>query len=233
MKKNAKAAIAVAAGVLLLLGGSGSLALWNASASTTGGQIAAGTLNVTGGGAGNWYVAQYSSGDLVTDPDAYTSPVTPGLIVPGDDYIFIAPAVTLTASGGKLDYVLTGADGTVVVKDAANNPVSSGSFAALGLTAEVGVMDGSDDATALGTHVGTVGTGAGTYSVTPGTVAEGSEIYEVTSATSGSSATFSTYLHVALSADDTTGTEAQGYSIALSDNGAIAVQQVNGVTANS
>ena len=56
MNKLTKAAIAGAAGVILLMGGAGSLAYWNDSiASNPAGQtISAGTLTVTAASAGGW-----------------------------------------------------------------------------------------------------------------------------------------------------------------------------------
>ncbi|HNP14842.1 MAG: alternate-type signal peptide domain-containing protein [Cryobacterium sp.] len=54
MNKLTKSAIAGAAGIALLLGGAGSLAYWNDSASLTGGTITAGELTITANGTGTW-----------------------------------------------------------------------------------------------------------------------------------------------------------------------------------
>ena len=55
MNKLLKGAIAGAAGVALLLGGAGTFALWNSSATVTGGNIDAGNLHVADSGtAGTW-----------------------------------------------------------------------------------------------------------------------------------------------------------------------------------
>ncbi len=223
MKKTVKASIAVGAGVILLLGGGGTLALWNDSTSLTGNTIQAGKLNVTGGGAGSWYAAKYVSSTLDTDPADYDTPVTPGAIVPGDDYIFIAPAVTLTAVGGDLDYVITGADNSVKVTEAdGTTVVPSTAFADLGLTASAGPVSGT---TALTPPSDSTFVTTGSTDITPNTVPVGTTVYEVTSATSTAPVAFQTYLHVKLDANATTDLEAQGYHIALGD-GAVAVQQV-------
>jgi alternate signal-mediated exported protein len=54
MNKLTKAAIAGAAGIALLLGGAGSLAYWNTSASLTGATITAGELTITANNDGAW-----------------------------------------------------------------------------------------------------------------------------------------------------------------------------------
>lgn len=54
MNKLTKAAIAGAAGIALLLGGAGSLAYWNSSASLTGATITAGELTITANNDGAW-----------------------------------------------------------------------------------------------------------------------------------------------------------------------------------
>jgi len=54
MNKLVKASIATAAGIALLMGGAGSLALWNDSADVTAGDVSTGTLTLTPAGAGAW-----------------------------------------------------------------------------------------------------------------------------------------------------------------------------------
>lgn len=87
MNKLTKSAIAGAAGIALLLGGAGSLAYWNSSATVGGTTITAGTLTITSDpGATTNYT---SSGDSVT------------LIVPGDSVTVTQP-VTISATGDNL-----------------------------------------------------------------------------------------------------------------------------------
>ncbi|GAA3662342.1 alternate-type signal peptide domain-containing protein [Microbacterium marinilacus] len=54
MNKFVKGSIAAAAGLVLLLGGAGSLAYWNADAGIDGGSIEAGTLTLEETAAGAW-----------------------------------------------------------------------------------------------------------------------------------------------------------------------------------
>jgi alternate signal-mediated exported protein len=85
MNKLTKAAIAGAAGIALLLGGAGSLAYWNDSATLSGAQIEAGTLSIAA--SGNW------SGE-------------PNLWVPGDEAVY-SGSVTINATGDNLKAELT------------------------------------------------------------------------------------------------------------------------------
>ena len=104
MNKNAKAAIAVAAGALLLLGGGGTLAVWNTSKTVDAGSVGTGTLNLdTTGLDGVWYhydptithLADYATDGDVVDPATYH-------VVPEDKLIYIADGIELTAEGGDL-----------------------------------------------------------------------------------------------------------------------------------
>lgn len=72
MNKLTKAALAGAAGIALLLGGAGSLAYWNDSASMAGAEIEAGTLSLTATGSWDDEIALWVPGDAAT----YTGSVT-------------------------------------------------------------------------------------------------------------------------------------------------------------
>ena len=98
MKKSTKGALAATAAGILLLGGAGSLAYWNDSATITGGSIASGTLSLT-----------QETGQVCTDwtldsagSTTYTAGTT--LVVPGDvitkdcDYTVNATGAHLTAT---------------------------------------------------------------------------------------------------------------------------------------
>ena len=81
MNKLVKGAIAGAAGIALLMGGAGSLALWNDAASITDASVSSGTLTISAT-AGSW------TGN-------------PALMVPGDTATYTS-TVTITAKGTNL-----------------------------------------------------------------------------------------------------------------------------------
>ncbi|GAA3289567.1 alternate-type signal peptide domain-containing protein [Arthrobacter citreus] len=89
MNKMAKGALAIGVGAALLLGGGGTLAVWNDAETTAAGQIAAGDLQLATAkdGAGKWTNLQGKTVDLATYK-----------VVPGD-------VLTYTQ---KLDVKLTG-----------------------------------------------------------------------------------------------------------------------------
>ncbi|HWM34700.1 MAG TPA: alternate-type signal peptide domain-containing protein [Pseudolysinimonas sp.] len=86
MNKLVKGAIAGAAGIALLMGGAGSLALWNDSASITDASISSGQLSISAT-AGSW------TGN-------------PALMVPGDTATYTS-TVTITAKGTNLKSTLS------------------------------------------------------------------------------------------------------------------------------
>lgn len=94
MNKLTKAAIAGAAGIALLLGGGGSLALWNATGTVNAGSINTGTLTMTVTG-GAWNSA-------------------PTKWVPGDSYKYTA-TVDVTAVGDNIKGTLSIDPSTVVI----------------------------------------------------------------------------------------------------------------------
>jgi len=106
MNKLTKGAIATAAGVILLMGGAGTLASWNSSATAGAAQsVNAGTLAVTSAGAGTW------KNSLGTTVSASTR------IVPGDTYTY-SQTFNVTASGDALYFTVAatpGAFGAVTV----------------------------------------------------------------------------------------------------------------------
>ncbi len=91
MNKLTKAAIAGAAGIALLLGGSGSLAYWNSSATVAGANIAAGELSITKVGSAT---TKYDDGTAIS------------LIVPGDTVI-VSQGVEIKATGDNMNATLT------------------------------------------------------------------------------------------------------------------------------
>ena len=116
MNKLVKGSIAGAAGIALLLGGAGSLALWSDSAALSPTSITSGTLDIAPGTTGTWSPALAK-------------------IVPGDSTTY-TQTYTVTATGDNLDAQLSTNAGTIAntvgatvtttyaVKDAANATVT-------------------------------------------------------------------------------------------------------------
>jgi alternate signal-mediated exported protein len=74
MNKLVKGSLAAAAGITLLMGGAGSLALWNDSADLVGGSVATGELNIVSNGDGAWTndIALWVPGDEDTYTETFT-----------------------------------------------------------------------------------------------------------------------------------------------------------------
>lgn len=89
MNKFAKGSLAAGAGLVLLLGGAGTLAYWNDSADLTGGTINAGTLDLTAA-AGTWE----NAGAPIQDIAQWT-------MVPGDELTYTAD-LGLLAQGDNI-----------------------------------------------------------------------------------------------------------------------------------
>ena len=159
MNKLVKGAIAGAAGIVLLMGGAGSLAYWNDSANAGPGagsnSITAGTLTITAANAGAWTKGMYNNaGTQTVAPVAVASlsavRVVPGsrlvytqnfnVVGTGDDLFFTigstAGAVT-AASAGAADVALAAqvnASGTTAFSIAA---ITGGTVVPSGVTAGV------------------------------------------------------------------------------------------------
>ncbi|NLE96739.1 MAG: alternate-type signal peptide domain-containing protein [Propionibacterium sp.] len=124
MNKMFKGAALTGLGVALLLGGGGTLAVWNAAAETDAGQIVAGDLNLEAD-AGVW-TSDLAGGAI--DIEDY-------LVVPGETLTFTQP-LSITLEGNQLaaDFTVTGtsaangfASGTVDVTTTLNGqPVGDG-----------------------------------------------------------------------------------------------------------
>ena len=98
MNKIVTGAIAGAAGIALLLGGAGTFALWNASASASASSISAGTLSLSANNDGKWL-------DTTNGRSATINPTT-ALMVPGNTYQF-SQTLTVAATGQDLKANLT------------------------------------------------------------------------------------------------------------------------------
>ncbi|WP_299165523.1 alternate-type signal peptide domain-containing protein [uncultured Arthrobacter sp.] len=98
MNKMAKGAIATAAGVVLLIGGGGTLAVWNVERESGAGQITAGDLNLTTE-AGSWTVLGVDGPEEILNIADYK-------IVPGDVLTY-TQLMDVTLDGDNLAANLT------------------------------------------------------------------------------------------------------------------------------
>lgn len=92
MNKSTKGAVAAGAAAVLLLGGAGSLAYWNAEGTIGGGSINAGNMELVNPTGGTWSL---NGGAPVTD-------VSTVRIVPGDTLVFTG-SWTIDAKGNNLE----------------------------------------------------------------------------------------------------------------------------------
>lgn len=105
MKKFVKASIATAAGVTLLLGGAGTFATWNASATTAGATIASGNMVVEDSGvAGTWT----ANGSAVNLADYR--------IAPGDTLTY-TKTMSVSAEGDSIQATLGLTGGSIAAAD--------------------------------------------------------------------------------------------------------------------
>jgi alternate signal-mediated exported protein len=120
MNKLVKGSIAGAAGIALLLGGAGSLALWSDSAALSPTTITAGNLDIAPVSAGSWSPAltKIVPGDSTTYTQNYT------VVATGDNM-----HATLTTNAGTIANSITNSTVTTtfVVKDSSNVPVTPAS----------------------------------------------------------------------------------------------------------
>jgi alternate signal-mediated exported protein len=130
MNKLVKGSVAAAAGIALLMGGAGSLAYWNDSATLTAGTVSSGTLDVSTSAAGSWSpsIAKIVPGDTVT----YTQQLT--LDATGDN---LKATVTsniasitnnITGSTATSSFVVKTAPGGVVVNPVAGVYTLNGAY---------------------------------------------------------------------------------------------------------
>ncbi len=117
MNKLVKGSVAAAAGIALLMGGAGSLALWNDSVAVSAGTVSSGTLDVSSGTPGSWSpnLAKIVPGDTVV----YTQVLD--LSATGDNL-----KATVSSNIGTITNNITGstATSTFVVKNSANAVVA-------------------------------------------------------------------------------------------------------------
>lgn len=102
MNKLVKGSIAGAAGIALLLGGAGTFALWNSSATVTAPSISAGTLSLTANNDGVWKTL--AGGAWIPGTDK---------IIPGTTLVFTQTlTVNAVGNGLKADLTYSGMNGS-------------------------------------------------------------------------------------------------------------------------
>ena len=114
MNKLVKASVAAAAGIALLMGGAGSLALWNDSATVSSGTVSTGELSLTSNGAGSW--ADGISLWVPGDTDTYTEVFT--VVASGDN---IEAQISAAYSGSTTNGI-TSTSTIVVAGETASSP---------------------------------------------------------------------------------------------------------------
>jgi alternate signal-mediated exported protein len=121
MNKLVKGSIAGAAGIILLMGGAGSLAYWNDSANAGPGagsnSITAGTLTISAVNAGAWTKGFYNAaGTVVTAPAAVGS-LAAVRVVPGNRLVY-TQSFNLIATGDDLYFTIGSTAGAVTAATA-------------------------------------------------------------------------------------------------------------------
>jgi alternate signal-mediated exported protein len=145
MNKFLKGGIAGAVGVVLLLGGAGTFALWNSSATTEAGTIAAGNLSV---------MASSTSGSWTVNGGTPRITMTGYKIVPGDVLVY-TKAMSIIATGDNMVATLSIAPASITA-------TSSSSPADVALAAYL-----TKTAVLTATGAG-ISTGVAPYTVTAG-----------------------------------------------------------------
>lgn len=125
MNKVAKGTIAAAAGVILLMGGAGSLAYWNDSANLGGnGQtISAGQLDITAVNGGAWTKGFYNNAGTQVVAPAAVANLSTVRVVPGNRLVY-TQTFNLTASGDDLWFTITPTAGSVTAATGAAEDVA-------------------------------------------------------------------------------------------------------------
>lgn len=108
MNKLLKGAVAGAAGIALLLGGAGTFALWNTSATVNVGTVASGTLKFAQVGAPSW---RNIASDVPSEKQAI-SDIVSYRIVPGDK-LELTEVVAIDATGDNLHATLSLDDASI------------------------------------------------------------------------------------------------------------------------
>jgi len=108
MNKLVKGAVAGAAGIALLLGGAGTFALWNSTATVNVGTVNSGTLSIAASGSPSW---KNISSDAPAGGTAIAA-IANYKIVPGDK-LELTQTVNVNATGDNLKATLSYDDATI------------------------------------------------------------------------------------------------------------------------
>jgi alternate signal-mediated exported protein len=144
MNKLIKGSVAAATGIVLLMGGAGSLALWNDTQAVNGGTVSTGELDIALTGTGAWK-------DISSDAPNTTWATTDKL-VPGDTITYTQD-VAVKASGKNIKATLAYTAGSVVIPAALYGPDNLPNTADDYVTVAIGVTaaNAADNATITGT----------------------------------------------------------------------------------
>lgn len=121
MNKLVKGAIAGAAGIVLLMGGAGSLAYWNDSAqagpASGSNSITAGTLTITAQNAGTWTKGMYNNAGTQTVAPAAVANLSNVRIVPGNRLVY-TQVFNVVGTGDDLFFTIGSTNGAVTAASA-------------------------------------------------------------------------------------------------------------------
>ncbi|MEJ9078037.1 MULTISPECIES: alternate-type signal peptide domain-containing protein [Gordonia] len=130
MNRKTKGALAIGAGVIILLGGAGSLALWGDEAPVGGSDVTTGDLDLSCGAAGAWT-------DISADIPGNPSAVPAGaLMVPGDVWEYKNDC-TVVAKGKNMHAQLS-VDNSSVPGSTITDPACGGSCVTFANTVAIG-----------------------------------------------------------------------------------------------
>jgi alternate signal-mediated exported protein len=164
MNKLVKGAIAGAAGIVLLMGGAGSLAYWNDSANAGPGagsnSITAGTLTIAAANGGSWTKGLYNNAGTQTVAPAAVANLSAVRIVPGNRLVY-TQTFNLNATGDDLFFTISNTAGTVVAP-ASPTAADTALVAQVNASATTGFSVGTVSAG----NVALTGVTAGVYKVT-------------------------------------------------------------------
>ena len=162
MHKTTKASIATATGIVLLLGGAGSLAYWTDTANTGSGSqtISAGTLTITPANSGAWTKGLYDNANVQKVAPAAVADITTVKIVPGNKLVY-TQVFNVLATGNDLYFTVTPTNGSLSATALGARLTST---FAVGAVSPTGVTIAE---TSVGSGIWKVGaTGTGTATIT-------------------------------------------------------------------
>ena len=121
MNKLVKGSIAGAAGIILLMGGAGSLAYWNDSATagpaSGSNSITAGTLTVTAVNAGAWTKGFYNASNVLVGSVGAVANLSAVRIVPGNRLVY-TQQFNIVGTGDDLYFTIGSTAGAVTAASA-------------------------------------------------------------------------------------------------------------------